>query len=76
MSAINRVRELLRSVERPVLVHYSSANRIGSVWIPYRVLSDHIPLKDAVDEAKTISPGTAVLQKKHGGTSYRRKINV
>ena len=33
-----RARELLRTAERPILLHCGSANRVGAVWLPYRVL--------------------------------------
>jgi uncharacterized protein (TIGR01244 family) len=50
----DRARELLRTAERPLLLHCASANRVGAVWIPYRVLEAGIALDAAVAEAKTI----------------------
>lgn len=47
-------RELLRTVERPVLLHCSSANRVGAVWIPYRVLDQGADAETAVEEARVI----------------------
>jgi uncharacterized protein (TIGR01244 family) len=50
----DRARELLRTAERPLLLHCASANRVGAVWIPYRVLDAGIALDAAVAEARTI----------------------
>jgi len=47
-------RELLKTVERPILLHCSSANRVGAVWIPYRVLDQGADMETAVEEAKVI----------------------
>ncbi len=63
-SSIHRVRQLLKTAERPVLLHCSSANRAGSVWLPYRVLDHGVPLEKAVDEAKTIGLRSSALEKK------------
>ncbi len=61
-SAIDRVRELLRTAERPMLLHCSSANRVGSVWFPYRVLDHNVSLTDAFDEAKTVGLRSDTLE--------------
>lgn len=50
----DRSRELLKTAERPILLHCSSANRVGTVWIPYRVLDQGADLETAVEEAKVI----------------------
>ncbi len=47
-------RALLNTVERPILLHCSSANRVGAVWIPWRVLDGGADLEEAVAEAKVI----------------------
>jgi uncharacterized protein (TIGR01244 family) len=54
-----RSRELLESVERPLLLHCASANRVGALWIPWRVLDGGVPLEEAVAEARTIGLKTA-----------------
>jgi len=51
---IDEVRNLLRTSERPILLHCSSANRVGAIWIAYRTLDDGATLEAAVAEAKTI----------------------
>lgn len=55
-----RARELLSHAERPLLVHCASANRVGAVWIPWRVLDGGLGLEEALAEARAIglrSPG-------------------
>ena len=49
-----RIRELLDGNETPTLVHCGSANRVGGVWLPYRVLDQGVALEQAREEAKTI----------------------
>ncbi len=50
----DEVRSLLRSAERPILLHCSSANRVGPMWMAYRVLDEGASIEQAVLEAKTI----------------------
>ncbi len=47
-------REVMRSAQRPVLMHCQSGNRTGTMWLVYRVLDEGIPLEQALVEAKTI----------------------
>jgi SAM-dependent methyltransferase/protein tyrosine phosphatase (PTP) superfamily phosphohydrolase (DUF442 family) len=50
-----RVRELLRESEKtPTLLHCGSANRVGAVWLAYRVLDQGVAFDEAFAEAKTI----------------------
>ncbi len=51
---LDRGRELLNTAKRPLLVHCSSANRIGPIWIAWRVLDGGIGYEDALAEAKMI----------------------
>lgn len=48
----DRSRELLNEAEKPVLLHCSSSNRVGAVWIPWRVLDGGIEIEDAVNEGR------------------------
>lgn len=50
----DRVRELLQDNSRITLFHCGSANRVGAVWLPWRVLDDGVPLDTALVEAKRI----------------------
>lgn len=60
----DRARELLNTSEKPILLHCSSANRVGAVWIPWRVLDGGIDMDDAVEEAKTIGIRTPEYEPK------------
>jgi len=51
---IDEVRQLLKSAPKPVLLHCSSANRVGAIWLVYRVLDRGASVADATAEAKTV----------------------
>lgn len=51
---LDELRNLLKTAERPILLHCSSANRVGAVWMVYRVLEDEISIEDALAEAKIV----------------------
>lgn len=63
-ATFERARELLNTAERPILLHCASANRVGAVWIPWRVLEGGLGLEQAVVEAKTIGLKTPELEAK------------
>lgn len=73
----DRLRELLRDPEnRPALVHCASANRVGALMIPYLVLDEHRPLREAVELAQQVglrSPDLASAAidytRAHGGAA-------
>jgi protein tyrosine phosphatase (PTP) superfamily phosphohydrolase (DUF442 family) len=44
----------LKTVERPLLFHCASANRVGALWLPYRVLDNGITYDAALAEAKQV----------------------
>ncbi len=85
-SVFDQVRRLLRRRGK-VLLHCGSANRVGAVWLTYRVLDQGVPLKAALREAKTIglrTPGfetkavdyiTRTLAKTGGLLSVKPGIN-
>ena len=50
----DKAREQLKTAERPILLHCATANRVGAVWLPYRVLDGGVSWDDALTEAKTI----------------------
>lgn len=50
----DRARELLNTAERPILMHCSSANRAGAVWIAWRALDGGLPVEDAVAEGQVV----------------------
>lgn len=51
----DEVRGLLAQDEsKPILLHCSSANRVGAVWLAHRVLDGGLSYEDALAEAKTV----------------------
>lgn len=55
-------RRLLSTLERPLLFHCGSANRVGALWIPWRVLDGGLDLEEAVAEAKVIGLKTPAYE--------------
>ena len=49
-----QTRELLNTAERPILLHCGSANRVGGVWIPWRVLDGGLSFEEALAEAEVV----------------------
>lgn len=60
----DRTREMLESAEKPVLLHCASANRVGAVWLPYRVLDGGWDVEDALEEARAIGLKTPEYEEK------------
>ena len=61
---IESVSQQLKTAEQPLLLHCASANRVGAVWIPYRVLEQGVPYEKALEEAKTIGLRSASYQQR------------
>ncbi|MHC5211535.1 MAG: protein tyrosine phosphatase family protein [Planctomycetota bacterium] len=59
----DRSRELLNTAERPILLHCASANRVGAVWLPWRVLDGDLSVEDALAEAKTVGLKSPAYEK-------------
>ncbi|MEZ6020866.1 MAG: hypothetical protein R3F17_12410 [Planctomycetota bacterium] len=57
-------REMLKTAQRPILLHCGSANRVGAVWITYRVLDEGLSLEAALAEAKVVGLKTAEYEAK------------
>jgi protein tyrosine phosphatase (PTP) superfamily phosphohydrolase (DUF442 family)/rubrerythrin len=55
---IDRTLHLLRTAERPILMHSSSGNRTGAIWLAYSVLDRGLAWEDAIVEAKTVGMRT------------------
>ncbi len=49
-----RGRLTLENAERPIIMHCGSANRVGALWPPWRVLDGGIELDAALIEAREI----------------------
>ncbi len=54
----DQARALLRGIDSPTLFHCGSANRVGAVWLPYRVLDEGVDLEQAVAEARQVGMRT------------------
>ena len=50
----DQIRELLNDPSETTLFHCGSANRVGGVWLPHRVLDQGVPLEQALTEAQKI----------------------
>jgi len=61
---IDETRELLRTAERPMLMHCSSANRVGAMWMAYRVLDEELDVEAAAAEAKVVGLRSPVYEQK------------
>lgn len=60
----DQARELLGSAEQPILLHCASANRVGALWLPFRVLDHGISYEHALAEAQAIGLRTPALEEK------------
>ncbi|MFC1757880.1 methyltransferase domain-containing protein [Planctomycetota bacterium] len=61
----SRIRtELQKSAQEPTLLHCGSANRVGAVWMVFRVLDQGIDLETATREAKVVGLRNAAYEKK------------
>jgi protein tyrosine phosphatase (PTP) superfamily phosphohydrolase (DUF442 family) len=61
----DRVRSLLSNEDhKPILLHCNSANRVGAVWLAYRVLDGGLGYEDALVEAKTVGLKTPAYEQK------------
>ncbi len=50
----DKAREHLKAAERPILLHCASANRVGAVWLPHRVLDGGLSWDAALAEVKIV----------------------
>mgnify|MGYP002378009615 CR=1 FL=1 len=53
-AVFDKARELLAASERPMMMHCSSGNRIGPLWIAWRVLDGKVSMEQAHAEAVQI----------------------
>lgn len=68
----DRTRELLKSAEKPILLHCKSANRAGAVWLPFRVLDGGLSFDEALAEARTVGLKKDAYEAKARGYVERR----
>ena len=60
----NEVRDLLRDDSQKTLIHCGSANRVGGVWLTYRVLDQGVDVATALAEAKKIGLKAPFIERK------------
>ena len=78
------VREALgASDNQKVLLHCASANRVGGVWLPYRVIDQGVDFEQALQEAKQVGLRSAWIRDKaiayinrKTGNNYRAEKSV
>jgi len=59
---IEKIRGLLRDTNnQPMMMHCGSANRVGAVWLIYRVLDEGWKYEDALEDAKSVGLKSAEL---------------
>ncbi|MDA8564295.1 sulfur transferase domain-containing protein [Mariniblastus sp.] len=74
--AIDKVRGLLKDKSKPTLLHCGSANRVGGVWLTWRVLDEGVDVETAIEEAKTIGLRSPAIQKKALGYIERKQAGA
>lgn len=70
----DRVRNLLRDDSKKTLLHCGSANRVGGVWLTYRVLDQGVEVSQALAEAKKIGLRVAYIENKALDYIKRQKL--
>ena len=56
------LRELLRDTNnQPMMMHCGSANRVGAIWLIYRVLDEGWTYEDALKDAESVGLRSAEL---------------
>ncbi len=64
-SVFDQVRSLLNTPNlMPILLHCSSANRVGAIWLAHRVLDGGRSYDDALAEAKTVGLKSPAYEEK------------
>ncbi len=63
-AVLDQIRHLLKTVPRPILLHCSSGNRVGAVWLAYRILDDDLSWADALVESKAVGLKSPTYQEK------------
>ena len=58
------IRTLLNDKTKTTLFHCGSANRVGGVWLPFRVLDEGVDLETALAEAKKIGLKAPFVEQK------------
>ena len=59
-----RTRQLLREAPRPIMLHCSSANRTGAIWMVYRALDTGADIEQAAAEARQVGLRSPAYEEK------------
>ena len=54
----------LENAERPMIMHCGSANRVGALWLPWRVLDGGLDVEAALAEAKQVGLRTPAYEER------------
>jgi protein tyrosine phosphatase (PTP) superfamily phosphohydrolase (DUF442 family) len=46
--------KMIKNVDKPVLVHCSTGNHVGGLWLAFRVLIENAPVGTAISEGRMI----------------------
>lgn len=57
-------REVMRTAERPILVHCASSNRVGAVYLVWRVLDEGAAFDEALEEAQRVGMKTPGFERR------------
>ncbi len=64
-SVLDRARQLLNDpANKPILMHCSSANRVGAIWLAHRVIDGRLSYNQALAEAKTVGLKSPAYEQK------------
>ena len=73
-AVFDKIRALLSDeANHPVMVHCGSANRVGAVWMPFRVLDQDLGEAAALAEAKAIGLRDPAMEK--AALDYIEKVD-
>lgn len=73
---LDTLRTQLQEAERPILMHCKSANRVGAVWLAYRMLDGGLSVDAAKAEAKTVGLKSPAYESKVLDYVARRSTTV
>lgn len=72
---LDTLRLELNQAERPILMHCASANRVGAVWLAYRMLDSGLSADEAKAEAKVVGLKSPAYEAKVLDYVARREVS-
>ena len=61
---LDQIRDLLKTADRPILLHCSSGNRVGAVWLAHRAIDGGLDLDEALTESKVVGLRSPAYEQK------------